>query len=443
MSMEHQCDVAIVGGGLASLAAAAQLTQKGLEVALVRKAPGATSLSSGAWDICDDPYRGPAMEVDRWNSIHQNIQRTLECRPHHPFQYYRKRFDGAALFSWIQFQTKQVARLLNLNMDGDGSNPIAALTQLGTVKATGLVQSSMAAADLRKMKGARLLVVGLEGLPGFNSSFIADALEAFQQSQENNYFDWVGQVEIPVKNLKSQASLSPFEIAQHLDHEENFVELSHVLQSHLNRQSYTHLLFPPVLGMRHTPKIIEALDRLTGKRVSETLAFVPSVPGWRLNEAIMAFFKREGFDCFSGEAVGYESEGRKVQSLWVHHGDQRLRVKAKRFILASGKFIGGGVVSKNQIRESLFGLPLFADGHPLKDLTWARLTRPEMTERQPFRTIGIQVNEFSQPIDPEGQICFDNLFAAGEILSGYDPGVESCTAGVAILSGAVSGMEAA
>lgn len=441
--MEHRCDVAIVGGGLASLAAAAQLTQKGLEVALVRKAPGATSLSSGAWDICDDPYRSPSMEVDRWNSIHQNIQRTLECRPHHPFQYFRKRFDGEALFSWMQFQIKQVLRCLSLNLDGDGSHPIAALTQLGTVKATGLVQSSMAAADLRKMKGARLLVVGLEGLPGFNSSFIADALEAFQQGQENNYIDWVGQVDIPLKNLKSQSSLSPFEIAGHLDQEENFVELSHELQNHLKQPAYTHLLFPPVLGLRHTPKIVEALERLTGKRVSETLAFVPSVPGWRLNEGIMSFFKREGFDCFSGEAVGYESEGRIVGSLWVHQGDQRLRLKARSFILASGKFIGGGVVGRNQIREPLFGLPLFADGSPIKDLSWARLTRSQMSERQPFRTIGIQVNESSQPIDPEGQICFDNLYAAGEILSGYDPGVESCTAGVAILSGAVAGMEAA
>lgn len=440
--MEHQCDVAIVGGGLASLAAAAQLKQKGLEVALIRKGPGATALSSGAWDLCDDPHRFSGMEVDQWPSIHQNILHTLESRPHHPFQFYRERFDGAALFSWIQFQARTLAKLLPIPMDGDGSNPIASVTEWGTIKATGMVQQSMRTTDLRGMKGARILVVGFEGLCGFNGAFISRALESFQKSQQNSYLDWVGQTDLNLPNLKSQASLSPFEIAHHLDEEENFAALSRDLQSYLVNKVYTHIFFPPVLGLVHTTKIIEALEKLTSRRVGETLAFVPSVPGWRLSEAILRFFKTEGFDLFSAEAVGYESEGRRVQSLWVHQGEQRLRIKARSFILATGKFIGGGIVGKHQFREPLFGLPLFYDAKPLKDMSRSRLFRREMAERQPFRCIGIRVNDRSQPLDAEGQVCYDNLFGAGEILSGFDPGVERCTAGVAILSGAVAGMEA-
>ncbi len=442
MSMVHQSDVVIIGGGLASLAAATQLSQKGVEVTLIRKAPGAAALSSGAWDLCDDPHRISGMEVDQWSSIHQNIHHTLQNSPHHPFQFYKPRFDGPAMFSWIQFQAKTLAKILALPMDGDGSNPIAAVTEWGTVKATAMLQKSMAATDLRRMKAARILVVGFQGLASFNGAFVAQALEAFQQQQANDYLEWVGQVDLTVPNLASKSSLSPFEIAHVLDQEENFVALSQELQTYLGNKVYTHLFFPPVMGMIHTSQIMEALEKVTGRRVGETLAFVPSVPGWRLSEAILKYFKSEGFDVLGAEAVGYESEGRRVQSVWVHQGDERIRVKAKSFILATGKYIGGGIQGKRQIRETLFGLPLFCDGKSIKGLSWSRLSRETMAQRQPFRSIGIQVNDHSQPLDAEGQVCFDNLFAAGQLLSGWDPGVERCGAGVSILSGAVAGNQA-
>jgi glycerol-3-phosphate dehydrogenase subunit B len=54
-----EADVLVVGGGLAGALAALSARAAGARVALVRRGPGATALSSGALSVADDPLSLP------------------------------------------------------------------------------------------------------------------------------------------------------------------------------------------------------------------------------------------------------------------------------------------------------------------------------------------------------------------------------------------------
>ncbi|MDX1387111.1 MAG: FAD-dependent oxidoreductase [bacterium] len=437
--MEAQTDIAIIGGGLASLATAAALEGSGLEVTLIRKAPGAAALSNGAWDLCDNPLSYPGEEIDRFPSVGKNISELLHRRPHHPWWSYQQIQGPEAIFSQLQEFTLHLARSIPLELDGDGMNPIALLTDLGTLKATAMVQKSLAAGDLRRMKNAKILVVGIEGFVSLNARFLRKALEEMIGGQENPYVDLVGHLDVRLPKGSSQNSLSAFEVAQSIDSEEVFVELGRQINEYIQGKVYTHIFFPPVLGMIHTGKILEALSKITGCHVAEVLPTLPSVPGWRLAEAILRYFQQQEYDLLAGEVVGYESQGRNIQTLQVHCGKERVKVNAKKVVLATGKFIGGGLRQSPPWHESIFGLPLWIEGKPLEDWDTKALTRDDYEGFQPWRSVGLRVNSWGQPLGIEEDPRFENLYAAGQILSGWDPALDPCNAGVSILSAKVVG----
>jgi glycerol-3-phosphate dehydrogenase subunit B len=437
--MEAQTDIAIIGGGLASLSAAVALEGSGLEIALIRKAPGAAALSNGAWDLCDNPLAYPGEEIDRFPSVGKNISELLHRRPHHPWHSYQQFKGPGEIFSKLQENSLNLAKGIPLEMDGDGMNPIALLTDLGALKATTMVQKSFAAGDLRRMKNAKVLVVGIEGFANLNARFLKKALEEMIGAQENPYVDLVGHLDVRLPKGSSQNSLSAFEIAQFLEQEEVFVEVGRQVNDYIRGKVYTHLFFPPVLGMVHTAKIVEALSKVTDCHVAEVLPTLPSVPGWRLADAILRYFHQQGYDVLAGEVVGYESQGRNIQALKVHHGQERVKVQAKKVILATGKFLGGGLRQTPPWHESIFGLPLWIEGKPLEDWDTKALTRDDYEGFQPWRSVGVRVNSWGQPLGIEEEPRFENLYAAGQILSGWDPVKDPCNAGVSVLSGSIAG----
>ena len=432
--MDKTCDIAIIGGGLASLAAALSLENSGKEIVLIRKAPGAAALSSGALELGESLERFPTQGWQEFSTVETNLSDILQRQAFHPLQVWRKSWGFEKLFSFLRQQVAHLTEHFPLRLAGDGNYPMALLNEMGTVHSTALAQESMAAGDLRGMKGARLLIVGIDGLASFRSKFLADSL----REAEPDFFSSVDEGEISLPFLKSNASLSPFEVATALDREEGAQVLIKKLEQVLVHRKATHVLLPPVMGMVHTKEIFKLLEKATGCTCAETTAARSSVPGWRLSEAILRYFKFRGYDIWTGEVVGYEGQNRRITSLKIHSGPERMRLKTDRVILASGKFIGGGIQEREgQIREPIFGLPLFLQGKPVGE--WGRrdLFSDQVKEDQAIFAAGVQVNERGQALGTQNEILWENLFASGRILSGSGVQRDRSASAISLISGGV------
>lgn len=440
--MELKTDIAILGGGLAAYAAALELRESGLQVTVVSRAPGASALNSGAWDLADSPSRGSVEDWAKWPDSRAALRDTIRSREEHPYAVLSRASGLGEAGDFVHQSMDRAARVLPLEISGSDSGVVAMISDLGTVKPSAWVQSSMREADLRSWRQAKVLVVGFEGFPKFRGDFLRRSLLERQERQEASHLEFAGSIELPVPGVSGKASLTAVEIAEALDREENFVAFGQELMRYLEGKVYDRILLPPLLGLENTRHIVEALGKITGMKVAETLATPMSIPGLRLHRAIENFFDHESFEKMEAEAVGFDAEGRKLRAIYLHSEEQRHKLRASAFILAGGKYLGGGIKRRGEWREPLFGLPVWLAGKALKHQSMPPLTRRDPGEAQPFLSAGIRINSFTQPLDVDGQIAYDNLFAAGAILTGFNPAQEGCAAGVSIATGTVAGRHA-
>lgn len=439
--MEITTDIAILGGGLAGYSAAVELRDSGLQVTLVAKSNGSSAMNSGAWDIADSPVRGKRDEWAEWPSWRDGLKEILRRRENHPYSILARGANGGDFADFVDAKVRAAASVLPLAMaEGD---PLALVTDFGTVKPSAWVQASMRDADLRAWRGAKVLMLGIPGFPNFNARFLRHSLLAQQERQGQAHLDFAGSLDLDIPELSGRCSLSAIELAQRMDREETFVAVGQEIVRYLEGKVYTHLLLPPVMGLDNTQAILEALRRITGLAAAETLAAPMSVPGWRLQQAMDRYFKQAGVECLAGEAVGFDAEGRRVKALYVHEGEQRHKIKARAVILATGKYIGGGIERHGRWKEPIFNLPIFAQGRALRAQTLPQVSRPGVSERQPFLDAGVAINPLAQVLDGDGNIVYDNLFAAGAVLADFNAAQGRCAAGVSLVSGAVAARHAA
>src|SRR5262249_16686394 len=147
---------------------------------------------------------------------------------------------------------------------------------------------------------------------------------------------------------------------------------------------------------------------------------------------------REGVEVLAGEVVGYDAEQGRVKSLRIHDEDERIRLNAGAVILASGKYLGGGVTRFQAFKEPIFNLPLFNGRKRLTDQSLMDLSARHSEEKQDFLAVGVRINSRGQALDEDGRPLFDNLFAAGSVLGSFDPSHERSAAGVSLVSGTVA-----
>ncbi len=437
--MEFTTDIAIIGNGLAAYAAALEVQDSGREVCVVAKAPGASALNSGAWDAADNPVRPKGETWPRLLSIRLNVEEILRRFENHPYSVLARMTPPGGFADFLLGRMARAAQALPLPMHYRGEANLLLPSEMGTLKPSAFVQASMAESDLSAMDRAKVLVVGILGYPQFNSRFLRASILEQQEQQGELHVEFAGHLDVEIPQFKSKASLTGVEIAQGFDQEGTAVNFAEQILKYLEGKVYTHLLLPPVLGLENTAAILTTLRRITGLKAAETLATPMSVPGYRLMEATAKFFQGKGIRTLDGEVVGYDSEGRKVTSLRIHDRERRIRLQAKGVVLATGKFIGGGVRREGRFYESIFHLPLSCDGRVLAEQTVQRASHPEAAARQPYLGAGVAINPRCQPLDADGGTVFDNLFAAGAVLADFDPAHERCAAGVSIASGTIAG----
>lgn len=436
--MNFSADILVIGSGWAGFAAAMEAVKQGHTVILVEKGPGASALSSGAIDVADVQQSPSGFILEKHLPIEEKLQEIIQHELEHPYTLLFRQMGMGSFFEFLKESIFQTIECLPWRWAGNVERNRLQLSGFGNVKATALVPENMEDANLLSMNQAKLLIVGIRGLASFNSKFIKDFLLGFQAEQPVPYIQFAGNLDLEVPGLEGRSSLSDFEIAQRLDQEAGFVPFAQALLSYLQGKVYTHVIFPPLLGIVNTELILKTLKKITGLNVAETLGSPITLPGIRLKNAIRSACESRGIQVLKGEIKSVLRQGEQIHALEMESQESITRLEAKAFVLASGKYLGGGIQTSVGAREAIFDaeLNISADKKP------TLCTHEDVLEKQALWKVGLKTNHLFQPFFRGQSKNFQNLFAAGSVLGGYDYIHGRCGAGVAICTGVLAGRNA-
>ncbi len=442
--MNLECDVLIIGGGMAGLVTGTISAKKGLNTLLLRRGQSATANSSGAIDII-----GYMPEVSEpFSSPKEGLSTIAGLYPLHPYSIvgYSDMVDPDRVVDEIAGRVRETVNWLKKNLrktvsplKGSFNHNIHPITILGTTKPTCLIQETMYSESLQKDDDSALLFVGFSGHPDFNPSvaaktYLEDRLSFGEPPRK------VGRCILETAPFGKSYNISSIEIARHLDHETSIEDLANQLKRPVEQIGASHVAVPPVLGLKKAVENKHRLEELLGVEVFELLGFPPSVPGLRLQMALESIFRKSGGKMLVGhEAVSYKRAEDRVSGVLVRAPRREIQIDARAYVLATGKFIGGGLNGdENGIREPVFDLmTVTREYHSAEGILPTRFTNRIAISPlgQPVYSCGLTVDPYFRPVGEDGLEWASNLFAAGSILAGYDYSSEKSGLGVAAVSG--------
>jgi glycerol-3-phosphate dehydrogenase subunit B len=371
-------NVLVIGGGIAGYCAALAARRDGAEVTVVARAPGASALYAGGMEVVDD------------------LDAILAQQRHHPIT--RLALDSVRLASELDMaiHTLQIA----LEKDGlkfEGTWRTRGLYSdiHGLARPANLVPSTVAAGELRALSGRRVAVVGVKEVGDYDAASTAQALKELHDVD-------AAPEEVSIPDLPIAASLTDL-------YGRRAPQLPH------NRS--TAIAYPP--GFTNLPP-----DGF------ELLSAPPSPHGWRLQQAIALGTQK-------AHVTSFESARGRIINARV--GDRTIRADA--FVLATGRHVGGGLLGGHMTAEPLLKLGVFHDGQAVTR-TGTRLQHLQYLDPAEELKSGVSTDERLHPLDDEGQVEYQNLYAAGALLGGYDYS-GPCGFGVPILTGWLAGRFAA
>ena len=284
------------------------------------------------------------------------------------------------------------------------------MSPLGCPKPTALAQPFIAAGDLKALpRDARPAVVALCG---------SQAIEArLQAAGLARWFPKAFVLPVEFYVQRSDALRTVPEIAADLDQPGRRAQLADALRRAVRNSGATHL-YLPTLG--YQPEPIDA-----GVPVYELLSAPPSVPGIRLQRAIERGLS--GIEVRTGVV-----EKRADGGVQVISGTSCEPLEPQAIVLATGRFIGGGIRSEDRLRETVFDLPVWAgDRQKLAPLPTEELFSQKAAGRHVGLTAGLR------------ELRYDRIHAAGAVVGGYDPSRDEGGLGVAAVLGVAAGRAAA
>lgn len=405
------CDLAVIGMGLAGMAAALFASRQGLSVVQIGYT-GETLFSTGLLDLLG-VY--PVLEKKRWKDPWAGIQDLTQHIPNHPYARMTRCDIESSLDRVIAFLDESGLSYVR----GNGSNA-EMIMPLGLTKETYAAPKSMWGGIRALSKRTPCLLVDFQGLSDFSARQIAAVLGP----------RWPGlaAARVPFPGEGRKVLLTGEMMAMALELPQNREKLAATITPLIGDAQIVGL--PAVLGMNATLEIMAELEQRIGVPVFEIPTFPISVPGLRLHEAFSKGLRKQNVKRLGqGRVVNVREERDRHFLLKVDLNGLEGQVKSRGIILASGRFWGRGLVAdQDRIREALLDLPV---EQPSGRRQWHR--RDFLDPRgHPVNRAGLEIDPLFRPLSRTGGPAFDRLFAAGSILAHQDWMRTKCGAGLAI-----------
>lgn len=405
-------DLCVIGGGLSGAVAALHAAERGKQVVLIRRGWGGTALSSGAFDLADSgDLSSPGLTGEFEISYH--LERIKKTNPHHPYHFLN--------FDHLSPSLELLKKAVSFKILGSYHENHLFLSQMGHWLRRAFAMESQFF-DFKAAGRSKVLVLGFspilpargeaEGSPLYTSESIP----------------W----------YRDEVNTLPSMMAKILDQPDELRKLARHIKAHIKSHFFSALLVPPVIGLDAFQQRRSELESLIGCPVYETAGAENSVPGVRFQKGLDRALSSQRVSVIDGKVEKVISEKKRILAVEVGQKE----IEAFSFVLATGKFLAGGIRKKRGFQETVFGLPLFYKVSPVSKIDQKLLLRPDFFERQPIFEVGVKTDRGLFPVDDRGERVYENLRACGTVLYGFDPYGDESRFGVSMLSGYQAGGEA-
>jgi glycerol-3-phosphate dehydrogenase subunit B len=266
--------------------------------------------------------------------------------------------------------------------------------------------------SLRNGKG---LVVGFKGFKDFYANYVADQLRCRG-------------LLVSLPEFQGQ-EMTATAIARVLEKESVRGALGREVKKQSDGESWVG--FPALLGLRDPIGVKKGLEEITGCEVFEIPTLPPSIPGMRIFRRFKEWLIESGVTFLMGHSVSKAMvKGKRCEAIAVSHPPLFQSYSADRFILATGRFIGGGLkADEERISESILNLPVLQPG---SREDWFGTS---FFDDHPIHQAGILTDSSFQPMDERGEPVLENVWIAGSILAGHNCIQEKSREGIEIATG--------
>ena len=405
------CDLTVIGAGMAGMAATLFAVNRGVKTIQAGRS-GESVFASGLLDLLGIH---PISASKWWDNPWAGIDALVHDMPDHPYARIQKEEIKDAfteLLSFLKNSGHSYSRYTDRNVE--------ILTALGTLKTTYCVPDTMWGAVKALAEKRDCLIVSFNGLKGFSARMIAGVL--------HDRWPDLRAVRIAFPGTDRLSEVYPEFMANALVTAENRQKLAEALKPHIKDAQVVGM--PAILGLYRCQKVIADLEALLGVSIFEIPTMPPAITGLRLKEAFDQGLRNKRENYFPQQQVlKARQKSNGDFEIIIGNSIMEQTVVSKGVILATGRFIGGGLqADRKRIRETIFDLPVC---QPEKRTQWHR---ENLLDKQghPINMAGLETDEEFRPIDREGMPVYDLLFAAGSILAHQDWKRMKCGSGLAI-----------
>ncbi len=406
-----QCyDVAVIGAGMAGMAAALFAAERGLSCIQIGSG-GGILFASGLLDLL---AVHPVAEHRLWPSPYEAVAALAREQAGHPLA----RVDAASIRT--AFETF-VAALTSAGMPYAplGQRNSSVITSIGTVKTSFCVPQTMIAGVDALARRLPCLLVDFRGLREFSARQITETLADDWPALRHQRIEFAG--------FEAMPELYAAHLARALENREARERMIARIKPLLGDARVVGL--PALLGIGRSGEVHAAFEAGLGLPVFEIPTMPTSVPGLRLLGALEAVMSARGVTRrhqSSVRALRFDGSKALLELEGVRGGEH---IEASAVVLATGRFSGRGLNADQQsVRESLLGLPV---QQPLAREAWHQRDFLDPTGHAINRA-GLTTDDAWRPLDASGKPAWPNLFAIGSILAGQDWMREKCGSGLAI-----------
>lgn len=392
-------DVIVIGMGLAGLMAAKTAADAGQKVLIVGKGTGSLCLFSHSIDLLGG--------LPNHEKRGEFLSRWIREHPLHPYAKMNAAKIEEALSSFLSLFPPPYSF-----QNFDHRNSLLP-TGAGTLRPTYLIPETMAPGILCQERAG--LVVGFQGFKDFYPGYVAHHLKWRSVT--------VRLPELPRQEIAAAA------LARLMEKKSFRERIGLEIKKEMKEGGLVG--FPAVLGLTNPMEVKRDLEEIVGAEIFEIPTLPPSIPGYRIFNRFKGWLISKGATLILGNPVSKVSlKGKTCSAIHVSTPPLYTSYEADRFILATGRFVGGGLLAdKDKIREPLFGFEV--EQPPSREEWYGR----SFFSDHPIHSSGIMTDSQFRPVDRRGTLLLENVWIAGTILAHHNSIVEKSREGIEIATG--------
>lgn len=324
-------DVVVVGQGLSGMLSAIWAREQGYRTALVATGTGKIMQATGVMDLLPGSDGG----LKEWMEFYQVDKSQLKGAIH--------KFNA-------------LTERIGYPYMGDIENLITIVTGSGHVKKTALYPMTISPLP----EHGHVVIVGFHEVLDFQPDFIKGNL---QKARPNLSVD-----AMKIKLGKhSQRTMTQLDAARLLDLRETrdyCIKQIKSLMLEKNISKPDLFVFPASLGVENWQELIQYISTELVTEITEAPGMPPNTTAIRLNERLKKEAVKLGVRFYADTTVmGCKTEGNQIKSLSIKTANQLTDISGKKFILATGGILGGGLeVIPTGVKETALNLEVDENG---------------------------------------------------------------------------------